>query len=254
MAGQIAAAAGGRLGLIVVVALIFAAIFAPLIALYDYAQQNIPSDCKAHRRRTGWAPIILAATSSLGSPTARALRSPRLCRGADRAGDWPRLGLLAGYVGGWPESLVLILTDTLQAFPAIILVLALLALIGPSVGSVIVVIAIAFAPGYARVVRAQVMAVKVQPFIEVGRAVGASDARIVAAHILPNIIAPLIILLAMDLASAITSRPGCRSSGWVSNRPRRRGRDPGRWLRQEFASRRGRCCSPAQRWRSRRWG
>jgi peptide/nickel transport system permease protein len=118
------------------------------------------------------------------------------------------LGLLAGYLGGWVEGIVLVVTDTFQAFPAILFALALLALIGPSTASVITVIAIAFAPGYARVVRAQVLALRAQPFVDAGRALGASDLRLIIAHILPNIIAPLVILFAMDLASAIAIEAG----------------------------------------------
>jgi peptide/nickel transport system permease protein len=118
------------------------------------------------------------------------------------------LGLLSGYVGGWVEGAILICADTLLAFPVVIFALALLALIGPSAASVIVVITLAFAPGYVRVVRAQVLAVKGQLFVEVGRALGASDWRIMVAHMLPNIVAPLLILVAMDVASAIAIEAG----------------------------------------------
>jgi peptide/nickel transport system permease protein len=106
------------------------------------------------------------------------------------------------------DNVILVLTDSMQAFPAVILALALLALLGPSSTNVILVIIIAFMPGYARVVRAQVLSVKENPFVEAERSLGASNGRIIFVHILPNILAPLVILLAMDLPSAITFEAG----------------------------------------------
>jgi peptide/nickel transport system permease protein len=118
------------------------------------------------------------------------------------------IGLVAGYVGGWLDSVVLVLLDTVQALPAVVLALAVLALLGPSTGNVIGVIIIAFAPGYARVARAQVMAVRTNQYIEAARALGASTPRILLTHALPNIIAPLLVLVAMDLPGAITFEAG----------------------------------------------
>ncbi len=118
------------------------------------------------------------------------------------------IGIVAGYVGGWADSVVLVLLDTVQALPAVVLALAVLALLGPSTGNVIGVIIIAFAPGYARVARAQVMAVRINQYIEAARALGVSIPRILLTHALPNIIAPLLVLVAMDLPGAITFEAG----------------------------------------------
>lgn len=118
------------------------------------------------------------------------------------------LGTSAGYLGGWAESALLVVMDTLQAFPAVILALALLALIGPSTISVIVVVAIAFAPGYARVARAQVLALVAQPFVEAARIIGSTHLTIVLRHLLPNVLPALVILLAMDLPGVITFEAG----------------------------------------------
>jgi peptide/nickel transport system permease protein len=199
----------GLFGLLVVLILVFAAVFAPLIAPYDYAEQDIPNRLHGpsaqhlmgsdHLGRDVLSRLIYGTRTALQTAVLGVLIA--LLTGAT-------LGMLAAYAGGWIESIVLVITDTFQAFPSILLALALLALIGPSTGSVIFVIAVAFAPGYARVVRAQVLTLKVQPFIEVCRALGAGGLRIISAHILPNILAPLIILLAMDLASAITIEVG----------------------------------------------
>jgi peptide/nickel transport system permease protein len=98
--------------------------------------------------------------------------------------------------------------DSVQAFPAVILALTILALLGPSLVNVIIVIGLAWTPGYARIVRAQVLTTKQNPYIEVERSLGASQPRILASHLLPNIVAPLLILAAMDLPVVITFEAG----------------------------------------------
>ena len=118
------------------------------------------------------------------------------------------LGVLAGYVGGWLDNALIVVMDSLQAFPAVILALVLLSLLGSSLQNVIIVIAVAFTPNYARVSRALVLALKQNQFVEAERALGASPARLVLVHVVPNILAPLFILLAMDLPSAITTEAG----------------------------------------------
>jgi peptide/nickel transport system permease protein len=118
------------------------------------------------------------------------------------------LGVIAGYAGGIIDSVMIVIMDTLQAFPAVILALALLALLGPSLRNVIIVIAVAFTPNYARVSRAMVLAAKENQWVEAERSLGANVSRIVTVHILPNIIAPLVILMAMDIPSAIATEAG----------------------------------------------
>jgi len=118
------------------------------------------------------------------------------------------LGLAAGYLGGRTDNVVIVITDTLQAFPAVVLALAFLALLGGSLTNVIIVIAIGFAPGYARVVRASVLAIKADVFVEAERALGAKSGRIILVHILPNVLAPMLILMAIDLPVAVTIEAG----------------------------------------------
>jgi peptide/nickel transport system permease protein len=118
------------------------------------------------------------------------------------------LGTVAGYVGGWLDNVLVVVMDTLQAFPAVVLALALLAVLGPSLRNVIIVISVSFTPAYARVVRALVLSIKELPFVEAERALGARGPRIVLAHVLPNVFAPLFILLAMDIPGAITIEAG----------------------------------------------
>ena len=93
-------------------------------------------------------------------------------------------------------------------FPAVILALVLLSLLGPSLLNVVIVIAVAFAPDYARVAARSVLAHKQNQFVEAERSLGAAPTRILPVHVVPNILAPLIILLAMDIPSAITTEAG----------------------------------------------
>jgi peptide/nickel transport system permease protein len=118
------------------------------------------------------------------------------------------LGIVAAWRGGLIDALLVIVMDVLQAFPAVILALALLALLGPSLRNVIIVISIAFIPNYARVSRALVFSAKANQWVEAERALGASTVRIVFTHILPNILPPLLILMAMDIPSAIVIEAG----------------------------------------------
>ena len=118
------------------------------------------------------------------------------------------LGVIAGYRGGMLDNALIVVMDSLQAFPAVILALVLLALLGSSLQNVIIVITVAFIPNYARVSRALVLALKNNQFVEAERSLGASPLRLVLVHIVPNILAPLFILLAMDIPSAITVEAG----------------------------------------------
>jgi peptide/nickel transport system permease protein len=184
-------------------------LFAPLLAPYEYAEQDIPSMLQGptsahwlgtdHLGRDLWSRIVYGARIALG------VAVPAV--GLALLGGLV-LGLVAGYVGGVVDDVTLVLLDSLQAFPAVILALTILALLGPSLVNVIIVIGLAWTPGYARITRAQVLTTKQNPYIEVERSLGASQPRILAFHLLPNIVAPLLILTAMDLPVVITFEAG----------------------------------------------
>lgn len=118
------------------------------------------------------------------------------------------VGMTAGYFGNVADRVVVTLLDSLQAFPAVILALTLLALVGHSLRNVTLVIAVAFIPSYARVTRALVMAAKNNQWVDAERSLGAHPLRIVVMHIFPNIAASLFVLMAMDIPSAITISAG----------------------------------------------
>jgi peptide/nickel transport system permease protein len=113
-------------------------------------------------------------------------------------------GGLAGFYGGWTDTVVNVyVTNAFMALPGILLAIAFVAFMGPGLGNVILALAISGWVGYARLVRAQVMAVKEKEFVEAARALGASDLRIMGRHILPNILQPLIVQAAIGMAGAV---------------------------------------------------
>jgi peptide/nickel transport system permease protein len=196
-------------GMLVIALLVVLFVFGPILTPYPYTEQNIS------RRLEGPSMDHLLGTDHLGRDLlSRLIIGTRVALGTAFPSVLAALlaglviGLVAGYTRGRLDNLILVVTDTLQAFPALLLALALMALLDPSISNVILVIAIAYTPGYARIVRAQVLSVKEEQFIEVERSFGAGHLRIALVHILPNMLAPLLILLAMDLPSAIATEAG----------------------------------------------
>jgi len=114
------------------------------------------------------------------------------------------LGSIAGYYGGWADKFFnVILMNAFLSFPGILLAIAFVAFLGPGIFNLILALCIGGWVGYARLVRAQVLAVKEKEFVEAARALGASDWRIVTRHILPNIIQPVIVQAAIGMAGAV---------------------------------------------------
>lgn len=199
----------GFLGAAIIFIFIGIVIFAPMISPYKYEEQDIPSMLQGpsqlhwlgtdHLGRDLWSRIAYGSRIALGVATPSV--SLALLGGLF-------LGLLAGFVGGKVDNVILVFLDSVQAFPAVILALVILALLGPSLINVVLVIGLAWMPGYARIVRAQVLTAKQNQYIEVAQSLGATRPRILFYHILPNIIAPLLILVAMDLPGVITFEAG----------------------------------------------
>jgi peptide/nickel transport system permease protein len=108
-------------------------------------------------------------------------------------------GLLAGTFGNWIEVVLMRVVDALLAFPGLLLAMAVVALMGRGLVAVAVAVGLAAAPAYARVARSAVLEVRVQPYVEAARAVGCSEGRIIARHVLPNAAAPLLAFAATQL-------------------------------------------------------
>jgi peptide/nickel transport system permease protein len=113
------------------------------------------------------------------------------------------IGMAAGYLGRWADGLISRITDAMLACPFLILAIALAAFLGPSLTNAMIAIGISATPVFIRLTRAQVLAVKVEDYIEAARAVGNSHLRIALRHILPNVIAPLIVQATLALAAAV---------------------------------------------------
>ena len=113
------------------------------------------------------------------------------------------LGLIAGYRGGFIDALLSRITDAMLACPFIILAIALAAFLGPSLGNAMIAIGITTTPVFVRLTRGQVMAVKVEEYIEAARAVGNPRWRIALVHILPNVLPALLVQATLSIAAAI---------------------------------------------------
>ncbi|HEV3219241.1 MAG TPA: ABC transporter permease [Candidatus Acidoferrales bacterium] len=194
-----------RVGFAAAVLLLLAALFAPWIAPADPAAQDLPirlqSPSRAH-----WM-----GTDELGRDTfSRTLYGARISLfvaisvvlGCGLTGL--AIGLLAGFLGGWIDRFVnLLLINAFLSFPGILLAIAFAAFFGPGIGKVILALIITGWAGYARLARAQVLKVKELEFILAVRSLGASNARIMLRHLLPNILQPVLIQATIGMAGAI---------------------------------------------------
>lgn len=119
------------------------------------------------------------------------------------------IGLLSGYYGGfWDEFVVMRVVDAMQAFPFLILALALAATLGTGFGNAMIAIGIGFTPAFIRIVRAQVLTVRGQEYVQAARAIGSPDLRILLRHVLPNSMAPLLVQTTLAMGSAILAEAG----------------------------------------------
>lgn len=199
----------GAVGTVIVAGLVVLAVFGPQLAPYSFSQidVNAPLQGPSLHHLLGTDQLGRDILSRLIYGTRIELEVAVPAVGAALLGGLV-LGLLGGYLGGLVDNIVVLLTDTFQSFPAIVLALGLLTVLGPSLRNLIIVIAVTFSPNYARTSRALVLAVKQNQFVLAERALGASPLRVMIVHLVPNIVAPLFILLAMDTPSAITAEAG----------------------------------------------
>lgn len=129
------------------------------------------------------------------------------------------LGLVAGYYGGRLEAFIMRFVDALLAFPGILLALVVIAALGPSLTNVMIAVGISTIPQYARLTRGSVLSVKERPFVEAAKAFGAQHNRIMLKHILPSIMAPLIVLSTLQVGTAILVGSGLSFLGMGAQPP-----------------------------------
>lgn len=118
------------------------------------------------------------------------------------------LGAISGYYRGWVDVLIMRLTDTVMAFPSIVIMLTLAALLPRSLWNIVIIIGGLSWPPVARLVRAQFMSVRENEFVQAAQALGATDRSIIFRHIMPNVVAPLIALITFSVGSAILTEAG----------------------------------------------
>jgi len=118
------------------------------------------------------------------------------------------LGSIAAYSGGILDNIIIFLFDVIRAFPPIILILVLVAIVGPSLQSLIIILGVTIMPRYGRVVRAETLSVKEEEYVSVAKSMGASSFKIISFHIIPNIFASVLVLAGMDVASMIMWEAG----------------------------------------------
>ncbi len=194
----------GALGGAIVLVLLLVALLAPVLAPYEYdvgvgaerlqpPSLSHPFGTDANGRdilsRIIWGARV-SVTVGFGAVGLSVLLA--LC-----------VGVLSAYFGGWADLLVQRLVDIWISFPAVVLLISLVAVIGPGLWSVTVALGVLLAPGTSRVIRGSVISVRHLPYMEAARCLGASHGRVIARHVLPNVFAPVIVLATVQLGTAI---------------------------------------------------
>lgn len=199
----------GATGLVLVALVLLCAIFAPWVATHDPDALDVMNRFSApsgahwfgtdHLGRDLFSRMVHGASVAMG--VAIASIAIALCGGT-------ALGMLAAYLPARSERLVLIVFDVIASFPSLVLALAIVAVFGPSLLVLVIIVAITLLPHFGRVARSQVLALRSAPFLEAERILGASGPRIVLHHVLPNILGPLVILASMDIPVVIGIEAG----------------------------------------------
>ncbi len=194
----------GAVGALIMAVFVLSAVFAPLITAFDPLSTNA-SISLARPGGAHWLGADFMGRDMYSRIVYGARVSLAVGIGSTALGCsiGVVIGLLSGYLGGWVDLIVQRISDILQALPLLVLALVMSASLGPSLRNTIIAIAIPLIPYAARVIRANVLAVRELSFVEAARAVGMSETRIALRHVLPNTIAPLLVLGTAQLGSAI---------------------------------------------------
>lgn len=197
------------MGLFIIGVLVFTAIFADFIAPEGFDDQNL------HRKFTPPNSKHILGTDHLGRDIfSRIIYGSRISLQVGfiavgiAAITGGALGAIAGYYGKRLDNVIMRIMDILLAIPSILLAISIVAALGANLVNVMIAVGVASIPSYARIVRASVLTIKDQEFVEAAKAVGANDFRIIIRHILPNAMAPIIVQATLGVASAILSAAG----------------------------------------------
>jgi peptide/nickel transport system permease protein len=194
----------GTIGLFIMVIFVWTALSADLIARFDPISVD-----SAHRLASPDARHWLGTDSFGRDVWSRIIHGARISLAvgigstALGASIGVLIGLASGYLSGWVDLIFQRITDILQALPLLVLALVMTAALGPSLPNVIIAIAIPLIPTVSRVIRANTLALREMPFVEAAKSIGMSETRIAFRHVLPNTLAPLIVLATAQLGSTI---------------------------------------------------
>lgn len=187
------------IGIVLVTILVLAAVFAGVLATHDPNLQDVVHRFESpsrqhllgtdHLGRDVYSRVLFGARLSIGSA---------LVAGLATALVGLVLGMMAGYFGGVVDTIISRVVDVLMAFPLLLLALAITGILGPGLRNIIISLVVASWAQYARIVRGAVLAEKNKPYVESARAGGASHIRVLFRHILPNIVAPVIVWTTLD--------------------------------------------------------
>ncbi|MEK4340203.1 MULTISPECIES: nickel transporter permease [Brevibacillus] len=192
------------LGFCIILFFVLLAILAPFITPYEYdkgelVDKNLPPSAEHwfgtdYNGRDVFTRVIYGAQISLRVGLFAVI-------GSIVAGTF--LGLVAGYYGKWIDTLISRLFDIMLAFPSILLAIAIVAILGPSLENALLAIAIVNVPTYGRLVRSRVLSLKEEEYVMAARAIGSKHSHIIVQHILPNSLAPIIVTGTLGIATAI---------------------------------------------------
>ena len=194
----------GAAGAVIVVVFVLAALLANVVATFDPTSTNARSSL-APPGSVYWLGADFMGRDVYSRIVHGARISLAVSVGATALGCAVGVivGLMSGYLGGWVDLVVQRIMDIMQALPLLVMALVMAASLGPSLQNTIIAISIALVPNIARVIRSSTLSLREQPFVEAARATGMSELRIAVRHVLPNTLAPLIVLATAQLGSAI---------------------------------------------------
>ena len=199
----------GAMGLVLVSLFVIMAVAAPILAPYDPLALNV----RAKLQGISFAHWL--GTDQLGRDTlsrlifgARTALSIALTATGLAGGIGLLLGLIAGYGPRWLDAGLVLMLDSVNALPMMMLALAIITVIGPGTFTLILVVVLVSIPSYARLIRARTLSLRRAEFILAERAIGASTLRILLRHLLPNVLGPLVIVLSMDIPVVIMLEAG----------------------------------------------
>jgi peptide/nickel transport system permease protein len=205
----------GLIGLTLVVLVVVAALGADVFARYN----PIALDIRHRLQPPDWDHLL--GTDQLGRDVfARVLFGARIALWVSMISVGAALalgsvlGMAAGYGPRWLDNALILVFDAVRSFPTVLFALALVALIGPSLATIIVVVVVTATPVYGRIARTQTLSLKATEFIVAERTLGAGWVRVLARHMLPNMIGPLLILASMDVPVVITIESGLSFLGF----------------------------------------